>query len=86
MQLVACFKALCEYDKGLDDCAAQFIRARHHRRFGHGRMLDQRALDFEGTDTVTGRGDDIVGATGKPEITVFVAPAAIASDVPVPAH
>ncbi len=38
----------------------------------HGRMADQAILDLARPDPIAGRGDDIVVAPNKMDITVFV--------------
>ena len=52
-------------------------------------MLDEGAFDIEGTDPVTRRGDDVVGATDKTDTAVLVAlhdiAAQIIASVAVPA-
>ena len=54
-----------------------------HRRFGDHRMLHEGALDLERTDEVTGRLDDVVGASDEPEVPVFIDTREIAGEIPV---
>src|SRR5208337_418308 len=54
--------ALPQDDEGLDDFGTFRVRLPDRRRLAHSGMLDQRALDLERADPITGRGDDVVVA------------------------
>ena len=75
--------AFHEDDEGFHDLAACFIRARDNGGFGDGGVLDQRAFDLERADPVSSGDDDVVAAPDKPEIAVFIAIGAIASEIPL---
>jgi hypothetical protein len=60
-------------DERLDDLAAIGIRLAHDGALGDRRVLEESALDLEGPDAIRGREDDVVGATGEPQVAVLVA-------------
>ena len=74
--------AVLERDERLDHLAGGRIRDADHARLGNGRMLHQRALDFERTDQMAGALDHVVGAADKPVIAFGVAHREIAGQVP----
>src|SRR5262249_13076756 len=49
--------------------------------FGDGRVADKRTLHFHRSDTMARNIDHIVDAAHDPEITVFIAPGAIAREI-----
>ena len=55
-----------------------------HGRFRNGLVLDQGALDLEGTDPVATALDDVIRAADKPEIAVGVDCGPVSGQVPVP--
>ncbi len=61
---------------------AERIRLAHDRRLRHRLVLQDRALDLEGTDPVARALDDVVGAALEPEIAVGVAPRQITAGQP----
>src|SRR5262249_40942844 len=57
----------------LHDVPAQRVRHPDHRCLRDRRMLQYRALDFEGTDAIARALDDVVRASLGPEVPVRVA-------------
>jgi hypothetical protein len=48
------------------------VRRRNGCGLGDGRMRDERRLDLEGSDPVTGGDDDVVVSALEPEVAVLV--------------
>ena len=63
---------LQEYER-LDRFGADRVGHADRRRHHDGGVPSERILDFGRTDAIAAAGDDIVGASLEPEITVFVA-------------
>ena len=80
-QCIGCFVPRGQDHGGLDRLAAHRIGHAGHRRFDHGRMGDERAFHLEGSDTVTARLDEVVGAAEEPEVAVLVHPGLVAGVV-----
>lgn len=59
-QVVVWFNALTNYDEGLYDMPALWVRFTDNGRLQNGRMLDQATLNIEWTNPVAGRSDDVV--------------------------
>ena len=84
--------ALTQDAEGVDGLPLDLMRQADDRRFGHGRMGDQRAFDFGRAQAVAGDFDNIIHAADDPVIAVFVASRRIAGQVfarilaPVLAH
>src|SRR5712691_1638155 len=70
----------------LDNGATYFIGAGDDGRFGHGVVLNEGALDLEGTDAIPGANDHVVSPTHKPEIALGVSQTAVPGDVPFPSE
>ncbi len=81
-QLVRGLVAVLQRDERLDDLHRHRVRLADDAGFGHGGVLDQRALDLERADEVAGRVDHVVGAADEPEVAVLVFARAVAGDVP----
>src|SRR5262245_26004793 len=69
-------------DECLDNGATYFVGAGDDGRFGHGVVLEEGALDLEGTDAIPGANDHVVSPSHKPEIALSVAQTAVPSNVP----
>ena len=72
-----------ERDERLHDFHRDGVRLADDAGLGDGGVLEQRALDLERADEVSGRLDDVVRATDEPEVAVGVAPREIAGQVPL---
>src|SRR5207249_2543407 len=72
-------------DERLHDLAPDWVGARHHGRLEDSGVLEERALDLEGPDTIARGDDDVVRAADEPEIAVLVALGAVARQVPLTA-
>ena len=71
-QLIRRLVAGLQGDERRDDLAAQLVRHAGHARFGDGRVAQERRLDLDRADPVIGDLDDLVGATGEPDVAVLV--------------
>ena len=71
-----------QHDESFDDLSAQGIRNSDGGRKSHGRMLHQALLDLAWTDPIAGSGDDIVGSSDEPELSLFVLPPSVARQQP----
>ena len=58
-----------------------FIGPADNRGFRHGGMTDERTFHFHRSDAMPGNVDDVVNSAHDPEISVFVAPRAVAGEV-----
>ena len=56
-------------------CPFHFIRPPDHCRFRHVRVRYQRALDFRGSEPMSGDIEHVVNPTDDPKITVLIMPA-----------
>src|SRR5262249_51775480 len=57
------------------------IRAANHRRLGHGWMTHERALDFHGSNAMSGYVHDVIDAAHDPQVTVFIPTGAVTGKV-----
>jgi len=48
------------------------IRTGNHHRFGDGGMFFQGTFDLEGADAIASTDDNIIGATDKSVIAIFI--------------
>ena len=71
------------HDVGLDDVAAFLVGLGNDGPLGDRGVFAQRRLDLEGADAVARRDDDVVGAALEPEVTVLVAVADVAGEIPL---
>jgi len=74
---------LPQHDERLDDFRALGVGFADDRRLRHGGMLHDDALHIERTDAVAGRGDDVVIAADKEEISVLVLLHGVAGEIPI---
>lgn len=70
-------------DEGLDDLATEGIGFADNGDIDDSRVFKKSAFDFERADAIAGAFDDVVLATDKPEVAVFVAGGAVAGVVPM---
>src|SRR5215472_19249933 len=75
--------ARCQDNERLDNSAAYFIGAGDDGRFGHGVVLEEGALDLEGTDAIPGANDHVVSSTHEPEIALGVTQTAVSGNIPL---
>ena len=61
--------------------ALEIVGPTHGRRFGHGRMADQRTFDFDRTQTMTGNIQHVVDAAHDPVVAVGVAACVVAGQI-----
>ena len=78
--------ARLEHAEGLDDHAALLVGLADHAALGHGRVPQQRVLDFRAADVVAGGDDHVVGAGLVEEVAVLVLHEGVAGVVPAVLH
>ena len=71
------FRALCKNDIGFYNLASDFIRCSNNRTFKNIRKFHDNAFDFEGSDTVSGRFDNIIDSADIPIESVFIFPSCV---------
>ncbi len=80
-QRVAGGDPFLQRDERGNSLAFDFVRLADHGRFGHGRVIHQRALNLECGDAVSGDVHDVIDAPQQPEISIVVELAAIAGEI-----
>ena len=75
-----------EDDKGFGHGEAQRVGTRHDRRFGHGRVLDDHAFEFERADAIVGGLEHVIGAANVGDVAVLVDAGNVAGTVVAVAH
>ena len=75
--------AVPQHHEGLHHRPPVRVRGGDRRRLEDVGVLDQGALDLEGSDAVAGGDDHVVGPSDEPEVAVLVPVRAIAGQVPV---
>ena len=80
-QFAARFDARDKGDVGLGHAETHLVGCRHDGGFTDGRVLDEHALEFERTDPVVTRFEDVVGATDVGDVAVLVAAGDVAGVV-----
>ena len=80
-QLLGRLHAAHQGDVGVDALALDGVRVAHHRRLGHVRVRDQRALDLGGAEPVARDVEHVVHPPRDPVVAVRVPLHAVAGEV-----
>src|SRR3569623_253278 len=64
-----------------DRFAFDLVGPAHYRRLGDAHVRDQRRFHFHGTEAMAGDVEHVVDAAHDPEVTVFIAPGAVAGEI-----
>ena len=74
--------ARAQNDECFDDVSAIGIGRSDDCRLYNRRVLEQRALDFERSDSIRARRYHVVGATDEPKVSVVIDLRAVAGEIP----
>ena len=81
LQLRRQFYSALNGDESDHSLTFQLVRSSNHRRLGHIRVTNERALDFRGPKPVPGDVQHVIDAADDPKVAVFIATGAVAGKI-----